>query len=254
MAMGSNSYGGYVIGYNCHTRVYSGFMGFPSLEFRKNDGRRMLILMRDRSKNRKPLQKGRNLSIEAIQTVQSLKRAFKSSAKEPNLHQAINSKFSRLLKFDMMAILRELLRQDHCLLALMVFVEIQKENWYKPEVLLYAELILALVRNGLYDKVEIIVIDLKREKGRLEAKIEWFNVLLETLLSYNLIQHAMDCVELMKEVGCEPDRSTYKLLVEQLESKGETRLSESIRQEASKLYGEFVETGLVFSSQFSTEI
>ncbi|KAI3824176.1 hypothetical protein L1987_05625 [Smallanthus sonchifolius] len=241
MAIRSVSCGGYGFVYAAQTRMSCGFMGFPSLEVGKERGR-MRVTMRDRSKNKKPLQKGRNLSIEAIQTIQSLKRAFKSSADvQQQQQQVINSKFSRLLKFDMMAILRELLRQDHCVLALMVFVEIQKEHWYKPEVSLYAEIILALGRNSLYDKVDIIVLELKREKDRLEAKTEGFNVLLEALTSYNLVEHAMDCFELMKEVGCEPDRSTFKLLVGQLESKGETRLSESIRQEAYKCYGDSLE-------------
>ncbi|KAI3717063.1 hypothetical protein L1987_68396 [Smallanthus sonchifolius] len=212
MAIRSVSCGGYGFMYGAQTRMSCGFMGFPSLEVVKERGR-MRVTMRDRIKNRKPLQKGRNLSIEAIQTIQSLKRAFKSSADVQQQQQVINSKFSRLLKFDMMAILRELLRQDHCLLALMVFMEIQKEHWYKPGVSLYAEIILALGRNNLYDKVDIIVLELKREKDRLEAKTEGFTVLLETLMSYNLVEHAMDCFELMKEVGCEPDRSTFKLLV-----------------------------------------
>ncbi|KAK9064919.1 hypothetical protein SSX86_016302 [Deinandra increscens subsp. villosa] len=240
MAIRSVSCGGYGFGYNTQTRMSCGFIGFLSLDVGKDRGR-MRVTMRDRSKNRKPLQKGRNLSIEAIQTIQSLKRAYKSSAKEHQQQEVINSKFSRLLKFDMMAILRELLRQDHCVLALMVFVEIQKEHWYKPEVSLYAEVISGLARNGLYDKVDAIFLELKREKGRLEAKTEGFNVLLESLMTYNLIEAAMDCFELMKQVGCEPDRSTFKLLVVGLESKGETRHSESIRQEAYKYYGDTLE-------------
>nr|GEX23072.1 hypothetical protein [Tanacetum cinerariifolium] len=195
----------------------------------------MRVTMRDRGKNRKPLQKGRNLSIEAIQTVQALKRA-------PHFEQVIHSKFTRLLKFDMMAILRELLRQHQSLLALVVFAEIQKEHWYKPDVSLYAEIILVLAKKGLFDKVDWIFLELKSEKGRLEAnKTEDFNKLLQTLMSYNLIELTMDCFELMKEVGCEPDRSTFKLLVCQLESKGEMSLSELIKEEAHKYYGDSLE-------------
>ncbi|XP_076959990.1 protein THYLAKOID ASSEMBLY 8, chloroplastic-like [Bidens hawaiensis] len=219
---------------------YGGLMGFPSLEVGKKDKIRMRVTMRDRSKNRKPLQKGRNLSIEAIQTIQYLKRTHKSFADEQQLGQVIDSKFSRLLKFDMMAILRELLRQDHCQLALMVFAEIQKEHWYKPEVSLYGEIISVLAKNELYDKVDIIVHDMKAEKSRLEAKTEGFNLLLESLMSYNLTEVAMDCFELMKEVNCEPDRSTFKLLVEQLESKGESGLLEMIKKEAYKSYGDTI--------------
>ncbi|KAF5816804.1 putative tetratricopeptide-like helical domain superfamily [Helianthus annuus] len=226
-------------GYNRQTRTPFNLTGFPSLEVGKKDKVKMQVTMRDRSKNRKPLQKGRNLSIEAIQTIQSLKRSYKSSA--DNQQQVIDSKFSRLLKFDMMAILRELLRQDHCVLALMVFVEIQKEHWYKPSVSLYGEIISALARSGLHDNINIIVHEMKAEKGRLEAKTEGFNLLLESLMSYNLIEAAMDCFELMKEVDCEPDRSTFKLLVAQLDSKGETGLSESIRKEAFRYYGDSIE-------------
>ncbi|KAM0030672.1 putative tetratricopeptide-like helical domain superfamily, protein THYLAKOID ASSEMBLY 8 [Helianthus debilis subsp. tardiflorus] len=221
------------------TRTPFNLIAFPLLEVGKKDKVKMQVTMRDRSKNRKPLQKGRNLSIEAIQTIQSLKRAYKSSA--DNQQQVINSKFSRLLKFDMMAILRELLRQDHCVLALMVYVEIQKEHWYKPSVSLYGEIISALARNGLHDNINIIVHEMKAEKGRLEAKTEGFNLLLESLMSYNLIEAALDCFELMKSVDCEPDRSTFKLLVAQLDSKGETGLSESIRKEAFRYYGDSIE-------------
>nr|GEV67983.1 hypothetical protein [Tanacetum cinerariifolium] len=202
-------------------------------------GVRMRVTMRGRGKNRKPLQKGRNLSIEAIQTVQALKRAPNFEDKQ---QQVIHSKFSRLLKFDMMAILRELLRQDQSLLALVVFAEIQKEHWYKPDVSLYAEIILVLAKNGLFDKVDWIFLELKSEKGRFEAKkTEDFNKLLQTLTSYNLIELTMDCFEPMKEVGCEPDRSTFKLLVCQLESKVEMSLSELIKEEAHKNYGDSLE-------------
>lgn len=88
--------------------------------------RAMEIKMRDRSKNRKPLQRGRMLSIEAIQAVQALKRANplipppSPSSTSAQLDRVIDSKFRRLLKFDMVAVLRELLRQNECSLALKV--------------------------------------------------------------------------------------------------------------------------------------
>lgn len=75
--------------------------------------------MRDRSKNRKPLQKGRNLSIEAIQTVQALKRVANKND-DSAVEQVFNSKVRRLIKNDMIAVLCELLRQNQCLLALKV--------------------------------------------------------------------------------------------------------------------------------------
>lgn len=88
--------------------------------------RAMVIKMRDRSKNRKPLQRGRMLSIEAIQAVQALKRAnppppsTSPSSSSSMLDRVIDSKIRRLLKFDMVAVLRELLRQNECSLSLKV--------------------------------------------------------------------------------------------------------------------------------------
>ncbi|KAM1059008.1 hypothetical protein ACFX11_024081 [Malus domestica] len=75
------------------------------------------ITMKDISNNPRPLQKGRFLSIEAIQTVQALKRAQKDQS---ILGQVFDSKFRRLLKLDMMAVLHDLLRQNECILALKV--------------------------------------------------------------------------------------------------------------------------------------
>lgn len=95
--------------------------GSTSLQFRLNH-KAVVITMKDRSKNRKPLQRGRNLSIEAIQAVQALKRANRNTYNNPlpELERVFDFKFRRLLKFDMMAVLRELLRQNECLLALKV--------------------------------------------------------------------------------------------------------------------------------------
>ncbi|KAL3581099.1 hypothetical protein D5086_018934 [Populus alba] len=163
-----------------------------------------------RSLNRKPLQKGRNLSIEAIQTIQALKLAHNND--KSLLDQVFRSKFSRLLKFDMTAVLRELLRQNHCLLALKVFEDIRVEHWY-----LESEI-----------------------TGDLQFKTDEFNQLLATLISFKLGGLVMECYEWMKSVvvGCEPDRSTFKLLVNGLESIGEFELSVVVRQDAYKFYGE----------------
>lgn len=100
------------------TQALTLFVSQPhSIQFERPIRRRWVVTMRDRTNNPRPLQKGRNLSIEAIQTVQALKRAQKH---HHSLEQAFNFKFRRLLKLDMMAVLRELLRQNECLLALKV--------------------------------------------------------------------------------------------------------------------------------------
>ena len=111
---------------------------------RKNRQGTCRITMRDRSSNRRPLQKGRNLSIEAIQTIQALKRANKTKTEEePSslLEQVFVSKFKRLLKLDMMAVLKELIRQNECFLAL----KVPPSLLYLSSVLLISMLVYAIL-------------------------------------------------------------------------------------------------------------
>ncbi|EXB40440.1 hypothetical protein L484_013743 [Morus notabilis] len=199
---------------------------------------RSIVTMRDRSNNPRPLQKGRNLSIEAIQTVQALKRTQKDHR---SLEKFFDLKFRRLLKFDMMAVLRELLRQNECLLALKVFEDIRKEYWYKPQVSLYADMVGVFGNNGFLEQVELVGLYLKKEEANLRPEIEGFNALLRALVSLNIAELAMECYCLMKQVGCDPDRSTFRILINGLESMGETGASAIVRLDAQKFYGESLE-------------
>ncbi|KAL5562302.1 hypothetical protein UlMin_032049 [Ulmus minor] len=201
---------------------------------KQNPRKRWIVTMRDRSNNPRPLQKGRNLSIEAIQTVQALKRANKNNR---SLEEAFDSKFRRLLKFDVMAVLRELLRQNECLLALKVFEDIRKEHWYKPQVSLYADVINVLGCNGFLEELELVFSCFKKETN-LQPDIEGFNALLRNLINLSFPKLAMESYCLMKEVACDPDRSTFRLLINGLEAMGETGSSAVVRLDAQKYYGE----------------
>ncbi|OMP11371.1 hypothetical protein COLO4_03849 [Corchorus olitorius] len=220
---------------------YFTISGTSSLHFRLNQ-KAMVITMRDRSKNRKPLQRGRNLSIEAIQAVQTLKRANRNTHNDSSseLERVFDSKFRRLLKFDMMAVLRELLRQNECFLAMKVFNDIRKEVWYKPQVLLYADMIAVFASNGLIKEAELVYSNLKAESN-LDPNIEGFNALFNALISFKLTQLVMDCYEFMKALGGEPDRSSFRILINGLESLGETSSSAILRLDAQKYYGESLE-------------
>lgn len=115
------------------------------------------------------------------------------------------------------------------------------EHWYKPKVLLYNEMIHAMGSNGFVEEVQLLFRYLESEiTGDLHFKTDEFNQLLTTLISFKLGGLVMECYEWMKSVvvGCEPDRSTFKLLVNGLESIGEFELSVVVRQDAYKFYGE----------------
>ncbi|XP_058070347.1 protein THYLAKOID ASSEMBLY 8-like, chloroplastic [Magnolia sinica] len=200
--------------------------------------KRGILTMRDRSKNRKPLQRGR-ISIEAIQTVQALKRAKEN---HQSLNQVFELKVRRLIKPDIVAVLRELQRQKEGHLALQVFEGIRKEYWYKPQASVYADMIAVLASNGLFEKVELLLSYMKMEI--VDADIEGFNAVLRTLMEFGISQTAMECFLLMKEVNCEPDEITFRILINGFESMGEVGLSAIVRQEAGKYFGgsmEFLE-------------
>ncbi|KAJ8568825.1 hypothetical protein K7X08_032456 [Anisodus acutangulus] len=194
-------------------------------------GGNMRISMRDRSKNRKPLQKGRNLSIEAIQAVQALKRVAHKND-DVAVEHVFNGKVRRLLKSDMIAVLRELLRQNQCLLALKVFEEVQQEISYRPRLKLYAEIVSCLGSNGLLEDIKCLIMTLKMESS-LEPDLEGFYALLKSLMKFNLSSLALEIFYLMKLRGCDPDKLTFKLLINGLEP----NLSAFVRQDAVKYYG-----------------
>ncbi|EFJ21954.1 hypothetical protein SELMODRAFT_443353 [Selaginella moellendorffii] len=96
------------------------------------------VLCSTRSLPRLPIMRGRKLGREAILTVQSLKRA---KGVREEMEQVLKSQVSRLLKTDMLEVLRELHRQNDCVLA---YEELQGEML--PDGLVYTELMTAYLR------------------------------------------------------------------------------------------------------------
>uniref|UniRef100_A0A0E0KRV0 Pentacotripeptide-repeat region of PRORP domain-containing protein n=1 Tax=Oryza punctata TaxID=4537 RepID=A0A0E0KRV0_ORYPU len=206
----------------------------PRAVARRRTAAAAVITMRDRSKNRKPTQRGRYLSTEAIQAVQSLKRAVLRGG--PSAAVPVEPKLRRLLKADMVAVFRELAAQGEALLALQVFEEIRKEHWYKPKLMLYVDIVTVLASKGLRSEVDKVCSYLKREQ--LEPDTEGFNLLLKALLDAEFTQLSMDCFRLMKLWDSDPDRITYRTLIKGLESLGGMGLSADIRLEAQNDYGD----------------
>lgn len=101
-------------------------------------------------------------------------------------------------------------------------------------------MIKVMVSNELFEQVELLCLCLKKETN-LQPDIEGFNALLTTSISFNLPKLSMECYYLMKGVGCEPDRSSFRVLIKGLESMGETGPLGIVRQDAQHLYGESLE-------------
>ena len=104
--------------------------------------------------------KGCILSIEAINAIQTLKRAHKSSFSTPDYSPIL----SRLLKADLLATLRELLRQDHYALALRAFSAVRSE-YNNPNLSLYADVATAHARNKMVEDLDRLICDLETDCG-----------------------------------------------------------------------------------------
>lgn len=88
---------------------------------------------------RGPLIKGRFLSIEAIQAIQTLKRINRINPQTQTETQLQAKTLTRLIKSDLVATLKELLRQEQPTLALRVFSAVRSE--YGADLTLYAEML-----------------------------------------------------------------------------------------------------------------
>uniref|UniRef100_A0A1D1Y6F0 Pentatricopeptide repeat-containing protein At2g35130 n=1 Tax=Anthurium amnicola TaxID=1678845 RepID=A0A1D1Y6F0_9ARAE len=96
-------------------------------------------------------------------------------------------------------------------------------------------MITVLARNGLLKQIELVCSFLKMESWGPDT--EGFNSLLRTLLHLGFIHTTMDCFRLMKLWESDPDESTFRILINGLESKGEMYISVTVREEAQKLFG-----------------
>lgn len=112
------------------------------------------------------------------------------------------------------------------------------EEWYRPRLFLYAEMVAALGSNGLLQQVQELIRELKAETS-LTPDLEGFNALMERLMSLNLTGLAVECYHLMRSVSCDPDKLSFKILIDGLTSNGEMELSALIEQDAQNYYGPF---------------
>ncbi|XP_020106848.1 pentatricopeptide repeat-containing protein At3g46870-like [Ananas comosus] len=183
---------------------------------------------------RKPLWRGRVLSTEAIQAVQSLKLASRSSSSSSldRTAEIFRSKLGRLLKGDLVAVLAELRRQNEWELALQVFAFIKKEVWYKPDLSLYCDMILMLGKNKLIEAAEELFSEL-REEG-LQPDTRAYTEMIGAFLQVDRVEKAMDMYKLMKDSGCNPDKLTLTILIRNLEQAGESELASSVRKDCEE--------------------
>jgi len=179
---------------------------------------------------RGPLVKGRFLSIEAIQAIQTLKRLHRTNP--PNLSTLLSNTLMRLLKSDLLATLRELLRQGHCALALRVFSTLRSE--YGAELSLYADMVQALAAADMHEDIDRLILDLEDENAIKCDDHKGLASLIKAVVSARRKESTVRIYDLMKKSGygtvAELDEYVVKVLVYGFKSFGEEALTEELQQ------------------------
>ncbi|CAI9757610.1 unnamed protein product [Fraxinus pennsylvanica] len=178
--------------------------------------------------NRGPLLKGRILSTEAIQAIQALKRAHRTDPTNLPTHM-----LSRLIKSDLIAAFKELLRQDHCILALKVFSTIRSE--YVVDWSNYADLVLALTRKGFRDEIEALILDMEKEGGIQCDDSKGLSRLIKALIDTERKESTVRIYEMMRRSGwgsnVTVDEYLGKVLSRGLRRFGEEKMADEIDED-----------------------
>ncbi|XP_065867166.1 protein THYLAKOID ASSEMBLY 8, chloroplastic [Euphorbia lathyris] len=197
--------------------------------------------------NRGPLVKGRILSTEAILAVQQLKRAYKKS-QSPSPSSPNSTDFpnlTRLIKSDLLSMLRELLRQDLCPLALHVLSTLRSEYPSQIDLNLYGELISALSRNHLLDDIDRVIEDLEKDEGGIEWETDRGVLrVIRGTVEAGRKESTVKIYQMMKKSGCGDTWPADEYIVSVL-SKGLRRMGEE--ELANEVYKDF---GGVFKGAF----
>ncbi|PKU76528.1 protein THYLAKOID ASSEMBLY 8, chloroplastic-like [Dendrobium catenatum] len=172
--------------------------------------------------NRQPIRRGRTLSTEAILTVQALKRARNDEAA---VERIVSTSVARLIRADLLAALTELQRQDQWQLALKLFEVARRENWYRTDCALYADMVSSLTRSKRDSEIDILMVELMEELqmggGALSGDLRGPARLVKALVAAGKGKAVKDVYEMMKRGGCEPNEYLFKFMIKGLRGLGE---------------------------------
>ncbi|XP_068644541.1 pentatricopeptide repeat-containing protein At1g62350-like [Aristolochia californica] len=195
---------------------------------------RVKCSLRDKGLKKKPLwRKAQDMSTEAIQASRALKLAFSDHQNvEQKIAAVFLSKISRLLKADLLSLLSHLQRSNFCTLAVKVFEHARKETWYKPDIVLFYDMIYMLARNELVEEAEFYFIQLQLEGLQPDWRV--FTEMIGAYMEVGMVDKSMEMYTSMKELGCKPSELTYKILINNLVRFGRDDLVELVKKEVDE--------------------
>lgn len=115
---------------------------------------------------------------------------------------------------DLIAVLNELERQEEVHLAVKTFKVIQKQDWYKPDVFLYKDLIIALAKRKNMDDVMELWEAMKKEN--LFPDSQTYTEVIRGFLQYGSPADAMNIYEDMKKSPDLPEQLPFRILLKGL--------------------------------------
>ncbi|KAF5175491.1 Thylakoid assembly 8-like protein [Thalictrum thalictroides] len=161
---------------------------------------------------RGPLWKGKKMiGKEALFVILGIKR-FKDD--EAKLNKFIKTHVLRLLKMDLIAVLTELERQEQVYLALKIFNIIRKQDWYKPDVYLYKDLIISLSKSKMMEEA-MKIWEAMRNEG-LYPDCQTYSEVIRGFLRYGSPADAMNIYEDMKKSPEPPEELPFRILLKGL--------------------------------------
>eukprot|EP00262_Sarcandra_glabra_P020866 TRINITY_DN84_c0_g3_i1.p1 TRINITY_DN84_c0_g3~~TRINITY_DN84_c0_g3_i1.p1 ORF type:complete len:178 (-),score=42.37 TRINITY_DN84_c0_g3_i1:505-1017(-) len=133
---------------------------------------------------------------------------------EEKLDKFVKSHVKRLLKMDMIAVLTELERQEEVVLAVKIFKVIQKEEWYRPDVYLYKDLIIALAKRKKMDDAMKVWESMRKDD--LFPDSQTYAEVIRGFLRYGSPSDAMNIYEDMKNSPDPPEELPFRILLKGL--------------------------------------
>ncbi|XP_078156722.1 protein THYLAKOID ASSEMBLY 8-like, chloroplastic isoform X2 [Carex rostrata] len=154
---------------------------------------------------RGPLWRGKKMiGKEALFVIMGLKR-FKGDKEK--MQAFVKKHVMRLLKSDKIAVLNELERQEEVDLAL-------KDDWYKPDVFLYKDLIIALAKSKKMEAVMEIWNSMRNDN--LFPDGQTYGEVIRGFLRYGSPADAMNIYEDMKQSPDPPEALPFRILLKGL--------------------------------------
>lgn len=148
------------------------------------------------------------LGKETLFVISGLKR-FKDDPEK--LDKFIKTHVLRLLNMDMVAVLNELERQEEVHLAVKMFWIIHKQDWYKPDVYIYKDLIIALAKCKMMDEAMQLWDSMRKED--LFPDSQTYTEVIRGFLSDGSPSDAMNIYEDMKQSSDPPEELPFRILL-----------------------------------------